>query len=179
MRIWVHRGIKHGLAALVLLTVTAIAVTQTGRGLLAEDASPSVTKQDRDFWSFRRVERPRVPAVRHVDRARTSIDRFLLERLEAKDLSFSPDADKRTLIRRVSSISPACRRRRRTCSAFSPTIRRTPTSGLSTGCWPRPTSASAGRATGSMWSDTSTPSASTSTPTSSSPARGNGTTAIT
>ena len=105
MRISVHGCIKRGLAALVLLTAAANDGMQTGRGLLAAGASPAITAEDRDFWSFRRVERPPVPAVQHANRARTTIDSFLLERLEAKDLSFSPDADKRTLIRRWSSLN--------------------------------------------------------------------------
>ncbi|MEX2288553.1 MAG: DUF1549 domain-containing protein [Planctomycetaceae bacterium] len=101
MRISMLGCIKRGLAALILLTAAANGIMQTGRGLLAEDASPSITDEDRDFWSFRRVERPAVPSIQHADRARTTIDSFLLGRLEAKGLGFSPDADKRTLIRRV------------------------------------------------------------------------------
>ncbi|HEY2251783.1 MAG TPA: DUF1549 and DUF1553 domain-containing protein, partial [Planctomycetaceae bacterium] len=41
------------------------------------------------------------PTVKHGDRVRTPIDAFLLARLETKGLSFSPDADRATLLRRV------------------------------------------------------------------------------
>ncbi len=40
--------------------------------------------------------------MRQPERARTLIDRYLLARLEAKGLSFSPHAERATLIRRVS-----------------------------------------------------------------------------
>jgi mono/diheme cytochrome c family protein len=60
-----------------------------------------VTDHDREFWSFRPIQRPTVPTVKNADRVRTPIDAFLLAKLEAKGFSFSADADKRTLIRRV------------------------------------------------------------------------------
>ena len=60
-----------------------------------------VTDHDREFWSFRPIKRPAVPSVKNADRVRTSVDSFLLAKLEAKGFSFSPDADKRTLVRRV------------------------------------------------------------------------------
>jgi hypothetical protein len=59
------------------------------------------TTQDRSFWAFQPVHRPNVPLVRHSDQVRTPIDTFLLAQLEAHDLTFAPEADKRTLIRRV------------------------------------------------------------------------------
>jgi hypothetical protein len=46
--------------------------------------------------------RPAVPAVKGRDRARNPIDTFLLAKLEAAGLTFSPEADRRTLIRRLS-----------------------------------------------------------------------------
>jgi hypothetical protein len=52
-------------------------------------------------WAFRPPARPAVPAVRHADRARTAVDAFLLARLEAAGLTFSPDADRLTLLRRA------------------------------------------------------------------------------
>ncbi len=59
------------------------------------------TPQDRAFWAFQPVRRPPVPAVRHADRVRTPIDAFLLARLEARGLTFAPEADRQTLIRRA------------------------------------------------------------------------------
>ena len=54
------------------------------------------------YWAFRNLQPPPVPDVQSVDRVRTPIDRFLLAKLEARGLGFSPDADRVTLLRRVS-----------------------------------------------------------------------------
>ncbi len=53
-------------------------------------------------WAFRPPVRPELPAVRGAERVRTPVDRFLLAALEAKGLTYSPEADRATLIRRVS-----------------------------------------------------------------------------
>jgi len=61
-----------------------------------------ITEEDRDFWAFRPIGRPKVPAGGPADRVRTPIDAFLLAAMRQKGLSFASDADKRTLIRRLS-----------------------------------------------------------------------------
>jgi hypothetical protein len=53
------------------------------------------------WWSFRKPERPAVPAVKTADRVRNPIDAFVLARLEEKQLRPAPPADRRTLIRRA------------------------------------------------------------------------------
>jgi len=53
-------------------------------------------------WAFRAPSRPTPPAVHAEARVRNPIDRFLLADLERRKLSFSPEADRRTLIRRVT-----------------------------------------------------------------------------
>ena len=60
-----------------------------------------VRDEDRRFWSFRPLSRPPVPRVANAERARTPIDDFLLSRLKPRGLSFSPDADSPTLVRRA------------------------------------------------------------------------------
>lgn len=60
-----------------------------------------VTAADREFWSFRPIERPEPPAVRNSDRVRTPIDRFILARLEQVELGFADDAERSTLLRRA------------------------------------------------------------------------------
>jgi mono/diheme cytochrome c family protein len=61
-----------------------------------------ITAEDRAFWAFQPVRRPPVPTVQAANRVRTPIDAFLLAQLQAKNLTFAPDADKRTLIRRAT-----------------------------------------------------------------------------
>jgi hypothetical protein len=61
-----------------------------------------VTEKEREFWAFQPPVRPVVPAVKHAARVRTPVDAFLLEKLERKGLTFAPDADRGTLIRRLS-----------------------------------------------------------------------------
>ena len=53
-------------------------------------------------WSFLPPRRSTLPEVQHRHRVRNVVDVFVLSRLEAERLSFSPDADKTSLIRRVS-----------------------------------------------------------------------------
>lgn len=60
------------------------------------------TDEEKSFWSFQPIRRPEPPRVKHQNRVRTPIDAFLLAPLETKSLGFAPEADKRTLIRRVS-----------------------------------------------------------------------------
>jgi hypothetical protein len=53
-------------------------------------------------WAYRTPTRPPVPAVNEGERVRNPIDAFLLARLEAEGLTFSAEAERRTLIRRLS-----------------------------------------------------------------------------
>ena len=53
-------------------------------------------------WSFKTIERPEPPAMKNETWARSPLDRFILKRLEAEDLTPAPEADKRTLTRRVA-----------------------------------------------------------------------------
>jgi hypothetical protein len=52
-------------------------------------------------WAFRPLRETMPPHVTAEALCRTPIDQFVLEHLEAKQLSFNPEADRRTLIRRV------------------------------------------------------------------------------
>jgi hypothetical protein len=53
-------------------------------------------------WSYRTPLRPAVPRVKRSARVRNPIDAFIAARLEAKGLSPAPEADRLTLIRRVT-----------------------------------------------------------------------------
>src|SRR5690242_11691045 len=58
--------------------------------------------EEGDHWAFHPPVRTAPPAVRHPELVRTPVDRFLLAALEARSLSFAPEADRATLVRRVS-----------------------------------------------------------------------------
>ncbi|HEV7405812.1 MAG TPA: PSD1 and planctomycete cytochrome C domain-containing protein, partial [Chthoniobacteraceae bacterium] len=61
-----------------------------------------ITEVEREFWAFQPLHAAAPPAVKEPARVRTPIDAFLLAKLEAQGLSFAPDGDKRTLLRRLS-----------------------------------------------------------------------------
>jgi hypothetical protein len=70
---------------------------------LEEVEPPSrLTDEDRQFWSFQPPVRATLPAVANTDRLRTPSDAWLLADLEAKGLSFAPDAPPEVLLRRLS-----------------------------------------------------------------------------
>ncbi len=53
-------------------------------------------------WSFKAVKRPEPPGVENEGWASSPLDRFVLARLEKEGLTPAPEADKRTLARRVA-----------------------------------------------------------------------------
>jgi mono/diheme cytochrome c family protein len=53
-------------------------------------------------WAYVAPKRPEAPAVAQAGWARNDIDRFILARLEREGLKPSPEADKETLLRRVT-----------------------------------------------------------------------------
>ncbi|MFO0868237.1 MAG: DUF1553 domain-containing protein [Pirellulales bacterium] len=53
-------------------------------------------------WAFLAPQRPPVPAVKNEGWVRNAIDRFILARLEQAGLTPAPEADRRTLARRLS-----------------------------------------------------------------------------
>ena len=53
-------------------------------------------------WAYVVPERPAVPTVKARDRVRNPVDAFVLKTLETKKLTPSPEADRRTLLRRLS-----------------------------------------------------------------------------
>ena len=70
--------------------------------VVAENGTDAlVSDEDRKFWSFQPPKRPAVPTVQHQALVRTPIDAFLLQKLEAKKLSFSAAAERLTLLRRA------------------------------------------------------------------------------
>ncbi len=68
----------------------------------SQSSPPVPSKRININWSFQPVGRPGVPAVRTQTQLRNPIDNFILARLEAEGIKPSPEADKTTLLRRVS-----------------------------------------------------------------------------
>lgn len=67
----------------------------------AEKRNEKINDKAREWWSFKKPVKPPVPAVRNAAKARNPIDAFVLQKLEDKKWTFNPEADKRTLVRRV------------------------------------------------------------------------------
>jgi hypothetical protein len=65
-------------------------------------ADPLIRKEDREFWSFRPPQPVPIPRVTHSERVSNPIDVFVLQKLEEKGLSLSPEADRLTLLRRAT-----------------------------------------------------------------------------
>jgi hypothetical protein len=55
-----------------------------------------------DWWSFKPARKPVVPAINDSDWPRNQLDQFVLSKIREQKLSPSPEADRRTLIRRVT-----------------------------------------------------------------------------
>ncbi len=68
---------------------------------MAPKQGPGTFDPDRPHWAFQKPIKLRPPEVKDAGRIRTPIDAFLLSKLETKGLSFSPDTDKVTLLRRA------------------------------------------------------------------------------
>lgn len=60
------------------------------------------TEVEISHWSFQPVLRPAIAKPQNAGLVRNPIDAFLLATLESKQLSFSPEADRRALIRRAT-----------------------------------------------------------------------------
>ncbi|NBV25060.1 MAG: DUF1549 domain-containing protein, partial [Proteobacteria bacterium] len=56
----------------------------------------------RQWWSFQPITRPAIPTPKNTAWSTNAIDRFLLTQMETHGLAPGPDADPRTLIRRLS-----------------------------------------------------------------------------
>ncbi|AMV18478.1 DUF1549 domain-containing protein [Planctomyces sp. SH-PL14] len=70
-------------------------------GPVAAPKEMVVTDADRQFWSFRPLAAPAIPAVRNETWCRTPIDRFIAAAQEAKGLHGNAAASRRVLIRRA------------------------------------------------------------------------------
>lgn len=74
------------------------------RGATWPENQPAAATSEaaRPHWSFQPVKRPAEPNVKNAKWVRNPIDRFVLARLESEHVTPSPEADRATLIRRLS-----------------------------------------------------------------------------
>jgi mono/diheme cytochrome c family protein len=63
---------------------------------------PQPTAGGSNHWAFQPIVRPAPPAVQNEAWVRSPIDRFVLAQLEARGIAPSPEADRTTLIKRLS-----------------------------------------------------------------------------
>ena len=64
-------------------------------------ADAAKEKLQREHWAFQPIKHVDPPAVREQSRVKNSIDQFVIQKLEEAGLHPSPEADRRTLIRRA------------------------------------------------------------------------------
>ncbi len=69
---------------------------------LSPETGITSDQTSRGHWAFQPVREPVLPVVQNVHWSRTSVDPFVLEKLEAAKVAPSPVADRRTLLRRVT-----------------------------------------------------------------------------
>ena len=62
---------------------------------------PVDLKSGREFWAYKKPVRHQPPVVKNSEWAKRDLDRFVIAKLEEKELEPSPDADPITLLRRV------------------------------------------------------------------------------
>ncbi|MEZ5386241.1 MAG: PSD1 and planctomycete cytochrome C domain-containing protein [Prosthecobacter sp.] len=63
---------------------------------------PIIMDEDREYWAFQPVKRPKVPSNVDAKQVRTPVDAFVLAKMGEKGLHMAQEADRRTLIRRVT-----------------------------------------------------------------------------
>lgn len=89
----------HGRVAWLLGLVLAMTTNFTGAA--AERSEPVATKaSSRDWWSLKPLRRPEVPVI--AGTSSNPVDAFVAQVLDAQGLKPSPEADRATLIRRLS-----------------------------------------------------------------------------
>jgi hypothetical protein len=92
------------ISKLCALALALALVLGQGSPCLSDDAKPErpITAEDRAHWAFRPPVRPGVPPVKERGWARNPIDAFMLAKLEAAGIPHAEEADRATLLRRLS-----------------------------------------------------------------------------
>ena len=88
--------------AAISASVLCLVLAVWGENAKSDYVEKPIADRDRDHWFWRPLSRPPLPEVKHPEGVRNPIDRFVLKRLEQEGLGFQPQADRRTLIRRLT-----------------------------------------------------------------------------
>jgi hypothetical protein len=91
-------GLSRTIFVLALLTLTTPALG----GDDSKIAVKPISAEDRAHWAFVPPKRVEPPAVKEAGWIRNVIDSFVLARLETEGLTHAPEADRQTLLRRLS-----------------------------------------------------------------------------
>jgi len=70
--------------------------------LAAANSWEAIREKRKQWWSFQPITKPTVPAAIDGNASQHPVDRFIAQRLQEQGLTPSPQADPRTLIRRLS-----------------------------------------------------------------------------
>src|SRR6266542_3807960 len=89
-------------AIILCLGPSLVATLSAAQSNQTEVAGGADWNKERDFWSFRPPTAQARPVVRNTRWPSQPLDYFILARLEQTNLSPSPEADPRTLVRRVT-----------------------------------------------------------------------------
>lgn len=93
-----YLAVVWSLTGVMALESVAVVAAETS----AVEAAPRRGSQSQPHWAYQPVARPATPAVKDAKWVRSPIDALVMAQLEAKDIKPSPDADRATLIRRVT-----------------------------------------------------------------------------
>ena len=94
------RNVRSGVLARPIRSALIVLGAALIAGLMAGERS--LVADDETFWAFQPPVAPPVPAVTDAAWVKTPIDAFILARLEQEGLAPTPEADRITLIRRLS-----------------------------------------------------------------------------
>jgi hypothetical protein len=92
--------VKVGVCTMLIAMLPAAMIGHSGEAAATANSDDPAAKTN--HWAFKPPQRSPVPAVKNHRWVRNPIDNFVLARLEAEKLQPSPEAERTTLIRRLS-----------------------------------------------------------------------------
>ncbi len=99
---WSVRLVTRSDDGYVAITLRVMSRTLLAASLFLAISTSPTTSAAEPHWSFRKITRPTPPRVRQSEWLRNGSDSFVLARLENENVAPSPEADRITLIRRVT-----------------------------------------------------------------------------